>query len=142
MKTDESIPNEEDLLPLTGQVVLIDSDQDGLMAMTVALSNMRLRVTSVQPREPVRAALRIVKRQPAAIVMPLDGVCNLVDIRAILSANHSTRFVFLLPEFPPKAALARITAQYGAAILPQDGAPLVLAATLIAMLSRDAERLA
>ncbi|MDP9238692.1 MAG: hypothetical protein M3P30_15060 [Chloroflexota bacterium] len=142
MKTDESIPDDEEAPPLTGQIVLIDSDGDELMAVTVALSTLRLKVMAVQPHAPLRAAARLVRREPAAIVMALDGMYNLVDVRAILAAGRTTRFVFLVPELPPKAALARVVSQYGATIISRDEAPMVLAATLIAMLADDSHGVA
>lgn len=142
MKTDESIPDEEEALPLTGQIVLIDSDDGGLMAITVALTKLRFPVMAVQPRAPLSAAARLARREPAAIVMALDGVYNLVDVRALLAAGGGTRFVFLIPELPPKAALARVVNQYSATILSKEEAPLVLAATLIAMLAHDSHGVA
>jgi hypothetical protein len=142
MKTDESIPEEDELMPLTGQIVLVDSDPEALMAVTVALSSLRFKVMAVQPHDPLKAALRLAKRQPTAIVVALDGVYNLVEIRGILASGGPTQFVFLVPDLPPRAALARVVNEYGATILSNEEAPLVLAATLIAMLARDSHGVA
>jgi hypothetical protein len=64
----------------------------------------------------------------------LDGTENLADVRSLLAAHRDTRFLFLAPDYPPTAALARVVAAHGGAVLPKSEAPVVVAATLVAML--------
>ena len=69
-----------------------------------------------------------------AVIM-LDGSENIVELTTLLTSHSATRFVFLAPAFPPSAALARVVASHGGAVLAADETPIVVAATLIAMLT-------
>lgn len=64
----------------------------------------------------------------------LDGSENVTEVRSLMAAHRSTRFLFLAPDYPPTAALARVVAAHGGAVLPKSEAPVVVAATLVAML--------
>lgn len=118
------------------QVIIIDSDTRGLMELTVALSAMRFGVTAIEALVPLSAAARLARQRPAAMVVALHGEENLAEIRSLLERAHETKVVFLVPAMPPKAALVRIVNEHGATVLAQEEAPLVLAATLVALLAQ------
>jgi hypothetical protein len=75
------------------------------------------------------------------VVMALDGSENVAEMRTILEGHEATRFIFLAPAYPPAPAMARVCSQSGATVFPKDEDPVVLAASVVAMLSlrRSAE---
>ena len=74
------------------------------------------------------------------VVMILDGSENVAEMRTILECHDSTRFIFLAPSYPPAPAMARVCSQYGGTVYPVGEDPVVLAASVVAMLSlRSAE---
>lgn len=118
------------------RVIIVDSDPRELMELTVALNAMRFGVTAIEPLVPLTAATRLARQCPAAMVVALSGDENLAEVRSLLERAHQTKIVFLVPAMPPKAALVRIVNEHGATVLAQEEAPLVLAATLVALLAQ------
>ncbi len=116
--------------------MIVDGDPSSLIRYAASLATLRFTVTAVQPLRPLQGALRMVKQRPSVMVIALDGDENLVDIRSLLRAGAETKFVFLIPSMPPKASLVRIADEFGATILAKHDAPLVLAATVVAMFAR------
>jgi len=117
------------------RIVIVDSNPRALMELTVAMSAMRFGVTAIEPRVPLSAASRLARQRPAAMVVALDCDENLSDIRSLLAGAPETKVVFLVPAMPPKAALMRVVNEHGATVLAQEEAPMVLAATLVALLA-------
>jgi hypothetical protein len=76
-------------------------------------------------------------RMPEAkgAVLVLDGTENIAELRALLDAHASTRFVFLSSDYPPSPAVARVVASHAGAVLPLASDAIVVAATLVAMLA-------
>ncbi len=121
---------------LTDQIVIVHGDYHALMELTVALSEMRYRVTSAESRTALDTARQLARIDPAAMVVALDGSENVAEMRALLSIGRWTKFVFLVPEMPPHAALARVVNAHGSAILWKEESPVVIAATLVALLAQ------
>jgi hypothetical protein len=117
-------------------VVLIDQDSQRVMQLAQRLAAMRFQVTvaDIGPQQ-VNAAGRAAAQHPRAIVYGLTTRENILDIRSLLSLSPETKFLFLAPAFPPSAALARVVNAHGSTILSRDEPIIVIASTLIAMLS-------
>ena len=69
------------------------------------------------------------------VVMARDGSENVAEMRTILEGHETTRFIFLSPSYPPAPAMARVCSHYGATVYPKKEDPVVLAASVVAMLS-------
>jgi hypothetical protein len=123
---------------LTREVVIVGSSEPALMNLALAFRGTPYEITAAEQTRAIRAAMRFAMRHPAAMVVSLDGKENVAEIRELLSASPRTRFLFLLPQMPPRAALSRIVNTCGAVILSADESPIVVVATLIALLSGDA----
>jgi hypothetical protein len=119
------------------EVVILSRDEAALMELAVAFRGTPYEITAVEPARAMPAATRLARRRPAAMVVSLDGKENLAEIRALLSASPLTRFLFLVPGMPPSAALSRVVNASGASILAAAEAPIVVVATLVALLARD-----
>ncbi len=115
--------------------VLIVAREDALIQLTLAFRGTPYDVTAVEPVSLLRGARRVAERHPAAMVVALDGSENVSDIRALLAASPDTCFVLLVPEMPPRAAMARLAKMFRAAILSAREPPIVVVATMIALLS-------
>lgn len=120
---------------LTREVAIVGSSEAALMNLALAFQGTPYEITAAEQRRAIGAAMRAAMRHPAAMVVSLDGRENVAEIRELLSASPRTRFLFLLPQMPPRAALCRIVNTFGSAILSAGEAPIVVVATLIALLS-------
>ena len=93
---------------------------------------------SEQPLEDARHRLQQLHPQTAVVL--LDGDENVVDLRELLEVSPETACVLLSPRFPPSTALARVVDACGGAILRQEELPLLVVATLTAMLESRRQR--
>lgn len=105
------------------------------MSLTVALGEMRYRVTLAESRSVMSTASRLAGMEPAAMIVSLEGKENVAEIRDLLAVSGRTKFVFLVPAMPPPAALARIVNAHGSTIVCRDEAPVVIVSTLAALLA-------
>jgi hypothetical protein len=122
---------------VTDEVIIIESDPRDLIQLVVAFRGTPYRITAVESAHPLQAATRMASRAPAALVVPLHGMENVVDMRALIAACPRTRLLFLVPEMPPSAAFSRIVRAAGAALLFREEPAIVVVATLITMLTRE-----
>ncbi len=122
------------------EVVIISGDQQALMSLTVAFQGTPYEITSVEPVRTMRTATRLAARRPAAMIVSLDGTENVAEMRALLATSPETRFVFLVQQMPPRAALARVVNASGSVILGCRETPIVIVATLVALLTTDRAR--
>jgi hypothetical protein len=121
----------------SGEIVIAMPDRERLMTLTVALGHMPLEVTAIQTHEALDAARAYTGHNVGAMIIALDGRETTVDLRALLASRPECTFVLLVADMPPAAAVARVAHAAGAALLSIDEAPIVVAATLIAMLGRE-----
>jgi hypothetical protein len=117
------------------EVVIVESDMHLLMEHVVAFRGMSYEITAAESRRPVRAACRLVRGTPAAMIVELSGAENVVDIRTLLSFAGDVPVLLLTHDMPPSAAVARIVRSHGGEIMGLDQAPIVLVATLVALLA-------
>lgn len=122
------------------EIVVVHSDYSGLMKLTVALGEMRYRVTSAESKTALRTARRMTAIDPAAMIIALDGTENVAEIRELLAMSGRTKFVFLADAMPPHAALARVVNGHGSTIISRDEAPVVIVSTLVALLASYDDR--
>jgi hypothetical protein len=90
--------------------------------------------TVLEAARPVDALLSRPAHAEAAVVY-LEGGENVADLRALFASHDGTRFLLLAPSFPPHAAVARVVAEHGGAVLPDGESSVVIAATLVALLT-------
>lgn len=120
------------------EIAIVHSDPRALMTLAIALRGLRIRVTAVDPIRPITAAHRTAKRQPAAMIVSLDGDESIVEIREMLLSAPRTRFILLARPVPAPPTLARIVNGHGSTIVSQEESPIVVVATLIALLTEEA----
>jgi hypothetical protein len=122
---------------INDEVVIIDRDSRRLMELVVAFRGAPYSVAAVESARPLRAATEMASRDPAAIVVRLDGRENVVEVRELLDSCPRTRLLFLVPEMPPSAAIARVVRSFDGAILASSEPAIVVVATLVAMLRAE-----
>jgi hypothetical protein len=120
---------------MAGSVILVGDEYETLMELAVGLRGMPYTVTVVQSERPLARALEPVAHWPEAMLVTLDGLENVVDVRALLSRSPETRFVFIIPQMPPRAPLARVVREHGGVILSRGEASIVVVATFVALLA-------
>jgi hypothetical protein len=111
-------------------------DYEILMELAIGLRSAPYSVTVAESARPLARALQLVAHWPKAMLVMLEGPENVVDVRALLSSSPETRFVLVVPEMPPRAPLARVVREYGGVILSRRDAPIVVVATLVALLAK------
>ena len=121
---------------MAGNVILVGDDYEILMELAIGLRSTPYSVTVAESARPLARALQLVAHWPKAMLVMLEGMENAVDVRALLSSSPETRFVLVVPQMPPRAPLARVVREYGGVILSQRDAPIVVVATLVALLAR------
>jgi hypothetical protein len=75
------------------------------------------------------------EQTPSCAVVELEPVASAVDVRALLDRSPGVRFVFLAERLPLRHAVARIIREAGHTVLERDDAPVVIAATVVALLA-------
>jgi CheY-like chemotaxis protein len=121
---------------MAGNVILVGDDYEILMELAIGLRSTPYSVTVAESARPLARALQLVAHWPKAMLVMLEGMENAVDVRALLSSSPETRFVLVVPQMPPRAPLARVVREYGGVILSRRDAPIVVVATLVALLAR------
>ena len=120
---------------MAANVILVGEDYEVLMELAVGLRGTPYAVTVAESARPLARALQLVAHWPRAMLVMLDGSENVVDVRALLSSSPETRFVFVVHQMPPRAPLARVVREHGGVVLSRGDAPIVVVATLVAMLA-------
>jgi CheY-like chemotaxis protein len=121
---------------MAGNVILVGDDYEILMELAIGLRSTPYSVTVAESARPLARALQLAAHWPKAMLVMLEGMENAVDVRALLSSSPETKFVLVVPQMPPRAPLARVVREYGGAILSRRDAPIVVVATLVALLAR------
>jgi CheY-like chemotaxis protein len=121
---------------MAGNVILVGDDYEIMVELAVGLRSTPYSVTVAESERPLARALQLVAHWPKAMLVMLDGLENVAEVRALLSSSPDTRFVLVVPEMPPHATLARLVREYGGVILSRKDAPIVVVATLVALLAR------
>jgi hypothetical protein len=120
----------------TGGVLIIGDDLAYLTELSRELRSVsRTLIISPGPR-PVRRALSEEVADPEAAIVCLEGSENVGDVRSLIGAHPATTFLFLSKASPPRASMAHAIRSSGGQILGSDAEPLVIAATLIALMAR------
>jgi hypothetical protein len=115
-------------------VIVAGEDLQALLRLAMEIGPATISPTIVEASSPVQSLLRRPIAADAAVVY-LDGSENVADLRELLTAYADTRFVLLAPTHPPPAALARVAGEHGSVFLRRSESSMVIAATLVAMLS-------
>jgi hypothetical protein len=119
----------------SSQVVLARSDLGNLVTLSVELGMTLGSPTLVESRHPVESLTQRPIGADAAIVF-LTGTENVSDLLTLFKANRNAAFLLLTPAMPPHAAVARVVNEHHGAIVSAKESPIVVIATLIALLSR------
>jgi hypothetical protein len=116
-------------------VFLAGDDLSLLSRLTAALDPAAFEAYLLADGRAVRHLLHDEMPASELALFVLDGSENVAEVRSLMAAHRSTRFLFLTPEYPPSPALARVVAANRGALLPKSEQPIVVAATLVAMLT-------
>jgi hypothetical protein len=120
---------------MADNVILVGDNYELLMELAVGLRGTSYTVTVAESERPLARASQLVAHWPKAMLVMLDGLETVVDVRAFLSISPETRFMFIVPQMPPGAWLARVVREYGGAIVSRSDAPIVVVAALVALLA-------
>lgn len=119
---------------LSDQIVVVHNDYAEMMKLTVALGEMRYRVTSAHATRALRRAVQLARLRPRALVVSLDGTENVTDVRELVET--AAPVLLLSPRMPPRPAMARMVAEQGGAILARGESALVVVSTLVSLLAQ------
>jgi hypothetical protein len=120
------------------EIVIIERDRRPLMELVVALRGTPYEITAVESAQPMSAASKLAGERPTAMIVALTGKENVAEMRGLIDSCPRTQLLFLVPEMPPSAAISRIVRSAGGALLSREEAPIVVVATLISLLAREA----
>jgi hypothetical protein len=121
---------------LADQILVVHSDYPELMKLTVALGEMRYRVTSAHATHALRRALRLATLRPRALIVSLDGRETVTDVRELVATAAPAPALVLSPRMPPRPAMARIVNEHGGAILARRESPIVVVSTLVSLVAQ------
>jgi hypothetical protein len=116
-------------------VLLLGEDLAFLMELSRELRSVSRSVTISPGPRPVRRALSEEVPDPDAAIVCLEGSENVGDVRSLIGAHPRTTFLFLSKASPPKASMAHAIRSSGGQILGRNEEPLVIVATLIALMA-------
>ena len=116
-------------------VLLAGEDLQQLFNVVIDLSPKTISPMVLESEYPVASLLKRPAPEADVAIVGLDNRTNVVELRELFAAHPETHFIFLEPEFPPHAAVARIVTSNGGVILRSYESPVVIAATMIGMLS-------
>ena len=121
---------------MNGNVILVGNDYEMLLQLAIGLHGTPDTVTVAESARPLARALQLVTQRPKAMLVTLDGLENVVDVRALLSRSPETRFMFIVPQMPLRHPLTRVVVEHGGAILSRKDELVVVVATLVALLAK------
>ena len=116
------------------EILIAVQDSRVGMRLSVALSHAGYDLTVIHGRDAFQAALATTSDSIAAMIVGLDGRETTVDLRSLFRAHPKSACILLAAELPPHAAVTRIAQEAGALIFAIDEQPIVIEATLVAML--------
>jgi ActR/RegA family two-component response regulator len=116
-------------------LLLTGEDIAALAAITAVLDPRSIATHLVEMPRALRHLARAPLPRVDVVVLALDGSENIAEMRTILDMHPDARFVFLTPDYPPSPAVARVCAQHGAVVFPCEEEPIVVGATIVAMLA-------
>jgi hypothetical protein len=112
-------------------------DLGWLMAVMQAAASA-FSVTVVHETDPVRS-LRVPRDdRPSCAVVELDEHASALDVRDLFARCPGVRFLFIASELPLRHAVARVIREQGHAWLSRDEIPVVIIATVTALLAERA----
>jgi hypothetical protein len=117
-------------------IALVGRELSELSALAIGIGPAVGSIVLIQAPNPVSRLTESPLPEDAAAIIFLDGTENVGDLLGLLKANPNLPLLLLTPEFPPHASTARLVAQHGGTFLPADESPVVITATLVALLSR------
>ena len=92
-------------------------------------------VTVVHTPHPTRGLKVRTAHTLTCAVVELGPQASSLDVRELLEHSPDVRFVFLTEELPLRHSVARIIREGGHTVLERDDAPVVIAATAVALLA-------
>jgi hypothetical protein len=117
------------------EVAIAGSDLRTLVALAVTLGDAFGSVSLAESPRPVDDLALHPRPEASVIVIFLTGKENVGDLLSMFRVHPGIPFLLLARSYPPDGAVARVVTQYRGAILPAHASPLVVIATLIALLS-------
>jgi hypothetical protein len=92
-------------------------------------------VTVVHETDPVRSLRVHADDGPSCAVVELDEHASALDLRDLFGRCPGVRFLFIASELPLRHAVARVIRENGHAWLGRDEMPVVIIATVTALLA-------
>jgi hypothetical protein len=121
---------------MAGGVLLLGDDLGFLTELSRELRSVSRTVIISAGPQPVRRALLGNLGEPDAAVVSLDGSENIGDVRLLMNMHAATTFLFLSRSSPPRSSMAHAVHSSGGEIVSFQEGPVVIAATVIAMLAQ------
>jgi hypothetical protein len=123
---------------IEGRLILAGADLSRLLRI-MRTAGAAFAVTVVHAAHPTLGLKLSAEHEPSCAVVELEPAASVVDVRALLERSPGVRFVFLAENLPLRHAVARIIREGGHTVLGQDDAPVVIAATAMALLAAQPE---
>jgi hypothetical protein len=114
-------------------------DLGWLMAVMQA-AGRAFSVTVVHESDPVHSLRVQGDDGPSCAVVELDGHASVLDLRDLFARCPGVRFLFIATELPLRHAVARVIREHGHAWLGRNERPVVIIATVTALLAERAAR--
>jgi hypothetical protein len=114
-------------------------DLGWLMAVMQA-AGRTFSVTVVHQTDPVHSLCVERDDKPSCAVVELDDHASVIDLRDLFARCPGVRFLFIAPELPLRHAVARVIRENGHAWLGRNELPVVIIATVTALLAERAAR--
>jgi hypothetical protein len=115
-------------------LIVAGADLDRLMAIMQPAQNA-FKVTIFHAAHAVSSLPASQDQGAAAAVIEIDPTASALDVRALLDRSPNVRFVFVARELPLRHAIARVIRENGHVVVAPDESPLVIAATVAALLA-------
>jgi hypothetical protein len=121
---------------MRNHVQIVGESLSKISGLAFLFNTSEFAVTVSETASPFDYLLTALPRRPEALIVSLTGRENIADLLSLHAGYPESAFVFLARQFPPSAAAARVVARHGGAILRETESPLVIAATMVMLLSQ------
>jgi hypothetical protein len=125
---------------MSGTLVIAGKELSDLAALAVEMGRSLGSPVLVETSTPVDDLTKTPRREASALVVFLTGRENVGDLLSMFRANRGVPALLLSPSYPPDGAVARIVAQNLSTVLPAGTPALLIAATVVALLSSHTAR--
>ena len=120
---------------MSNAIAIVERNRSALADLASVLRGTRYDTRSIESQHPIKDATRIAPRGWRAMVVALDEGDDVADVRSLVETLGDTPLLLRAVTKPPSAAVARVARRLEANIIGTDEPPIVVVATLVAILA-------